>query len=276
MPANLPPEYFKAEERYQEAKTNGEKIRALQEMISVIPKHKGTNSLIGDIKAKISKIKRQMQKELKKKKAFAKKGIRKEGAAQVLLIGFPNSGKSYILNKLCKTNLASTRLPFETTKAEIGMLNVGGVQIQLIEIPSIYPGFYEKRGEFRSLINTSDALCFVINNKKELELIKKEITIEKPFTFCNSKELDDIGAGIWNILGIIKVYTKEPGKKAEKTPIALKKDSTIELLGNKIHKDFIKKFKYARVFRKKGKIKSRQVGLKFKLMDNDIVEFHTK
>jgi len=75
---------------------------------------------------------------------------------------------------------------------------------------------------------------------------------------------------------MIKVYTKEPGKKPKFPPIALKKDSTIKDLAKEIHQDFIKKFKFARVSGNSVKHQNQRCGLNHKLEDEDIVELHIK
>ncbi len=276
MPANLPIEYYKLEEEYSATKSKQGKIKILEKMLSVIPQHKASQKVRGEIRRKISILKKELQLEARKKRGARKRGIKKEGAAQVCLIGLPNSGKSYILNKLCNKDIPSTELPFETNKPEVGMLDIDGVQIQLIELPSIYPGFYEKRGEERNLILTCDLLCFLINSEKDLDFIKSEIGTEKQFVIANSKDLDSLKKKIWEKLNLIKVYTKEPGKKPEKRPVALKCGSTIEDVGKEIHKDFVKRFKFAKVYRKHAKVKERRVGLNFVLEDGDIVEFHIK
>lgn len=274
MAANLPPEYYGLENEYSGAKSREEKIKILEKMLTVIPKHKCSQTVIGEIRRKISLLKKETALEAKKKKGFIKKGIKKEGAAQVCIIGVPNTGKSYILNKLCNTNIKSTELPFETTKPELGMMNYDGVQIQLVEIPSVYKGFYEKEGEYRGILKTCDIICFVANNNEEFEFAKKEIdTHDKKFIVCSSYDLDVFRKKVWESLGLIKVYTKEPGKKHENRPVALKQGATIADLGNVIHKDFIKKFRYAKVIRPKDRIKEIRAGLNFMLKDNDIVEF---
>jgi len=244
-------------------------------MLSTIPKHKCSQNVIGDIRRKISLLKKEMLNEAKKKTGGAsRQAIKKEGAAQVVLLGPPNVGKSYLLNKLCNTKLASTELPFETTRAEVGMLNYKGVLIQTIEIPSIYKGFYEKKGEFRGIIFTADALCFVIRNDSDLQLIKSEIDISnRPYIVITSNDAN-IPEKIWNMLGLIKVYTKIPGKPPEKRPVALRIGSTVKHLGTEIHKHFVDNLKYAKIIRLKSKIKERQAGLNFVLEDEDIVEFH--
>ena len=98
MPANLTPEYFEAEKRYRLAKTPQEKIAALEEMLRVMPKHKGTDKLQADLKSRIARLKRQPEKK------GASHGpsyrVQKEGAGQVALVGPPNSGKSALVAAL--------------------------------------------------------------------------------------------------------------------------------------------------------------------------------
>ncbi|MDD5182380.1 MAG: 50S ribosome-binding GTPase [Candidatus Nanoarchaeia archaeon] len=275
MAANLPTAYYTLQSDYSAAKSREEKIRILEAMLGVIPKHKCSQKVIGEIRRKISLLRKEMVIEAKKKKGAARPSIKKEGAAQVVLLGPPNVGKSYLLNALCNKNIASTELPFETKTAEVGMLNYKGVLIQMIEIPSIYKGFYEKKGEFRGIIFTADALCFVIRNDSDLQLIKSEIDISnRPYIVITSNDAN-IPEKIWNMLGLIKVFTKVPGKPPEKRPVALRKGSTVELLGNEIHKHFVERLKYAKIIRNKSNIRERQVGLNFVLEDEDIVEFHT-
>ena len=267
MPANLPIEYFKLEREYWKSSDRKEKIKILHQMIAVIPKHKGTERLIGEIRRRISKINESIKKEEKRKRSKRKIGIRKEGAGQVCLVGFPNSGKSYLMNILCNKNLKSTSIPFETKKPEIGMMDYKGIKVQLIEIPSVYNGFKEKRKMLIGIIRNSDVVAIVGNKKAE-----KEIEASKTI-YINSKEkIKNIKDKIWYSLNKIIVYTKEPDKK-EGEPLAMDLNSTIKDLGKEIHKDFITRFKYAKVIHKK---RIKRVGLKYKLEDGDIVEFHLR
>jgi ribosome-interacting GTPase 1 len=90
MPANLTPDYHRAEERFRAAKTTEERIAALEEMLRVIPKHKGTDGLQGDLKARLAKLRKEPPK--KGAKASHSHTIQREGAGQVALVGPPNSG----------------------------------------------------------------------------------------------------------------------------------------------------------------------------------------
>src|SRR4030042_1471272 len=98
MPANLPPQYFEAEKRYRRAKTPQEKIEALEEMFSLMPKHKGTDRLRAELRTKIAKF----YDEAEKRPLIGRKGsllyyVKKEGAGQCALLGLPNAGKSQLI-----------------------------------------------------------------------------------------------------------------------------------------------------------------------------------
>src|SRR5262247_624183 len=88
MPANLTPEYRAAEAAFRKARDPGERLESLREMLRVIPKHKGTDHLQGDIKRRIKELSEELERP---KKGGARGGpllvIRPEGAAQIALIG---------------------------------------------------------------------------------------------------------------------------------------------------------------------------------------------
>ena len=88
------------------------------------------------------------------------------------------------------------------------------------------------------------------------------------------KGLPELKKQIFDALKLIKVFTKQPGKGKDWPPVALHKGDTIEDLAIFIHKDFIKKFKFARVWGKGAKHDGTKVGIEYVLADNDIIEFH--
>ena len=87
MPANLPPPYFEAEKRYREAKTAEDKIEALEEMLTIMPKHKGTDKLRADLRKRIAKHKSDAQQKKVSAKGVTAYSIEREGAAQVIIVG---------------------------------------------------------------------------------------------------------------------------------------------------------------------------------------------
>jgi 50S ribosomal subunit-associated GTPase HflX len=98
MPANLPPQYFEAEKRLRMAKTPEEKIEALETMLAIMPKHKGTDKLHAELRRKIAKITEEAERTYATSRTSFH--IRKEGAGQVALVGLPNTGKSQLLASL--------------------------------------------------------------------------------------------------------------------------------------------------------------------------------
>jgi len=99
MPANLPPQYFEAEKEYKNAKSIPEKIAALEAMLAIMPHHKGTDKLRAGLTRKIAQLRAQEETKRKTRKGSLF-SIDKQGAAQVILVGLPNSGKSSIISKL--------------------------------------------------------------------------------------------------------------------------------------------------------------------------------
>ena len=138
MPTNLPPHYFDAEKRYREAKTAPEKIAALEEMLAIMPKHKGTDHLKADLRRRIAKL---MQSGGKKAAAQrAAMTVQKEGAAQVPVIGTPNSGKSQLVDVLTNASPTVAEYPFATYTIVPGMMEYENIQIQLLDTPPLVSG----------------------------------------------------------------------------------------------------------------------------------------
>ena len=136
MPANLPPQYVEAEKRYRTARDAEEKLDALQQMLAIMPHHKGTDKLHADLRKKIAKL----SQEAEKRNATARRAgffIEKEGAAQVMLVGHTNVGKSKLLISITEAESAVAQYPFTTKMLIPGMMKFDNVQIQLIDTPPI-------------------------------------------------------------------------------------------------------------------------------------------
>lgn len=136
MPANLTPEYFKAEEWFRSATTNEEKILALEHMLAVMPKHKGTDHLKADLRRKLSKLKEAPTKKGKGKHVDIFH-VPRTGAGQVVLLGMPNCGKSSIVAALTNAKVNVADFPFATTAPVPGMVRFEDIQIQLVDMPPI-------------------------------------------------------------------------------------------------------------------------------------------
>jgi len=138
MPANLPPQYFEAEKRYRQARTPQEKVEALEDMLSIMPKHKGTDRLRAELRTKIAKF----YDEAQKRPLIGRKGsllyyIKKEGAGQAVLVGLPNVGKSQLVSAVTEASPEVANYPFTTQVPIPGMMRFENIQIQLVDLPAI-------------------------------------------------------------------------------------------------------------------------------------------
>jgi ribosome-interacting GTPase 1 len=138
MPANLTPAYKTAEGHYRYARDPAERLDALKEMLRAIPKHKGTEHLQADIKAKIKELSDELAGP---RKGGAKTGpptvVRPDGAGQIALLGPPNSGKSAIHAALTGSHAQVADYPFTTQYPMPGMVPVHDIAIQLVDLPPI-------------------------------------------------------------------------------------------------------------------------------------------
>ncbi|MDE0427802.1 MAG: 50S ribosome-binding GTPase [Candidatus Poribacteria bacterium] len=143
MPANLPPTYYKLKHQHEAAKTDEERLSLLEEMLRIIPKHKGSEKVVSDIRHRIAKIKKGPT--AAGGKATGKRNysehIPKQGAGQVVLLGPPNGGKSQMLANWTNAKTEVSPTPYTTTMPTVGMLPYENIQFQIIDTPSITPDF---------------------------------------------------------------------------------------------------------------------------------------
>lgn len=162
MPANLPPDYYAAEERFRAAKTADDKIACLEEMLMIMPKHKGTDKLKAELRRKISGLKEQPQ---AKGKAGARSKsashIEKEGAAQVMIVGAANAGKSSLLAALTQAKPQIADFPMTTWLPMPGMLDADGIAIQLVDTPALDADYLQP--ELLDLLRRSDMIALVVD-----------------------------------------------------------------------------------------------------------------
>ncbi len=139
MPANLTPEYHEAEEQFKKASSREDKVAALEEMLRVIPKHKGTEKMQADLKRRLSKLRKEPAQKAGSSTQRPHYQIPREGAGRVVLAGPPNSGKSLLLDLLTKAEPEVADYPFTTRIPLAGMMPFEDVQIQLIDTPPLAP-----------------------------------------------------------------------------------------------------------------------------------------
>ena len=160
MPANLPPQYFEAEKRYRSAREPDEKIAALEAMLAIMPRHKGTDRLHAVLRQKIAKF----SQEAERKSATARRAgfyITREGAGQVMLIGPANTGKSRLLAALTEAIPEVAEYPFTTKIPMPGMMKFEDIQIQLVDTPPI--GRKEVRILLANVLRNADLIAIVVD-----------------------------------------------------------------------------------------------------------------
>jgi ribosome-interacting GTPase 1 len=302
MATNLPPEYFEADKRYRAAKTPGEKIFCIEELLRIVPKHKGTDKLRAGLRKRLSKLKTTAQAKKgtgKRESAFR---IEKEGAGQVVLVGPANVGKSALVSALTNATPEIADFPHTTWKPTPGMMPMENIQIQLVDTPPLNRDFMEP--ELLDLIRRSDYILLVVDLQtdpvhqledsvailQEHRIIPdhlKDLYVEQrglifiPFLvltnkfddenfdenfeiFCellendwpslpvsatSGRNLEQFKRTLFERLEIIRVYSKAPGKEPDfNEPFVLKKGDTVEDFAGKVHQDFARKLKTARVW----------------------------
>lgn len=327
MPANLTPQYLEAELKFKQAKTPTEKIKALEGMMAVIPKHKGTEKLRAQLKSRMAKLRQEAERRPTLGKAEQAYHLKREGAAQVVLLGLPNSGKSTLLCHLTSALSEVGDYPFTTQKPIPGMMAFENIQIQLVDTPPVQLDHVEPG--FPNLVRNADALLMVVDLLDD-PVFQTEILLEEldgmktkpegfrpiqelPEGFCVKKallagnkcdsrkglegyrslegrfkndfpmlpisakeamNLEALKRELYPLLGIIRVYTKAPGKEPDLTePVILKKGSTIEDVALSVHKDFAAKLRYARVWGS-GKFGGQMVKRDYRVSEGDVIELH--
>lgn len=161
MPTNLPPDYYEIEKRFREAETTAEKIALLEEMYSVVPKHKGTDHLRADLRRQISRLKEEAQARKKHGGHTSAYHIEREGAGQAILVGPTNTGKSSLVAALTNAEPEISPAPYTTWKPTPGMMQVENIQVQLVDTPPIDREFVEA-GLF-DLVRRSDLVLLVVD-----------------------------------------------------------------------------------------------------------------
>jgi small GTP-binding protein len=329
MPANLPPQYSKAEEEYRKATAPAERLEKLREMFRLLPKHKGTEKLQSDLKQKISRA----RDDLEGAKSAGKKGgvshrVPHEGAGQIVLVGGPNVGKSSLLASMTKAHPEIAAYPFTTRDPQPGMMAWEDVRMQLVDLPAITADFFEPW--ISSVIRSADAALLVVDLSADdvldaaqaaldrLVAVHTELVAALPFDVedeavrhiptllvANKSDadgaddrmeivrewlaarfsslrvsalagegLDDLRRASYDLLGVMRIYTKIPGKPADRTkPFTVPIGSTVLDLAREVHRDFEHSLKFAKVWGT-GVFEGQTVKRDHELHDADIVELH--
>jgi ribosome-interacting GTPase 1 len=275
----------------------------------------------------MAKLKGELQKKPAVSRAEQAYNIKREGAAQVVLLGLPNTGKSCLLSQITNASSEVADYPFTTQKPVPGMMKFENLQIQLVDTPPIQLDHVEPG--FPNLIRNADVLlllvdltedpifqmevlldelermrikivgralipspemgwvslrallignkCDVKNAMEEYRKLEKRFRDTFPLLPISSREgmnFDELKREVYQLLDIIRVYTKVPGKEPDLTePVILKKGSTVEDVALSIHKDFAAKLRYAKIWGS-GKFDGQMVKRDYRVSEGDVIELH--
>ncbi len=301
---NQSPFYQRAEQEFLEAKTDEERIACLDIMIKECPKHKSSENMLKNLKIRQKKIKDGLERKKKSRKS-SKLGIKKADM-QCVLLGLPNTGKSTIFNILTNTKQALVSPhPYSTYTTNLGTFNYEDVQIQIIDDAPI-------PNHNKSIINSADTLLIVIDDLQQIQKIERHIwkstskkiyiynkedilseleerrlkaNLQSKFKKINfvffSKNINKIHLRqfkkmLFDTFPIIRIYTKEPGKKASIDPMILKQSSKVKVAAEKILKGFSKNITQTKIWGPSSKFRGQSVGVNHILKDKDVVEFKAK
>lgn len=244
MPTNLPPEAKKKWNEASTARNPREKLRLLEEFLSLTPKHKGTGKLRAQVKSKLATLRREI-KERKHKRVGGqaeKFFIEKEGAAQIIILGPTNVGRSSLLLCLTNAKVVVSDYPFSTQEPIPGMFPFEDIQFQVIEAPALVEGTAEGRAggqKILALARNADGLILMVdlsmNPSEQLATILRElenarVLVKKPkarveierkhmgvglrilvmgkLVDCTLKDVEELLRGYRISNSIVKIYGK--------------------------------------------------------------------
>ena len=176
MPANLPPHYYEAERKYREARGPAEKVAALQDMLTATPKHKGTDHLRAELRAKVARTLEELERPKSGSRQAQPYAIRKEGVGQAVLIGLPNAGRSQLLASLTGASAKVAAYPYTTQVPLPGMLRYQNVRIQLVDTPALNDRDVQTR--LFSLLRNADLLLIVVDLSVDPMIEAEEVLLE--------------------------------------------------------------------------------------------------
>lgn len=330
MPANLTPDYLEADRRYRAARTPEEKVAALEDMIALLPKHKGTEKIYADLKAKLAKLRRGEDRKGGPARRGPEVAIPREGAGQVVVIGSPNAGKSALLRALTKAEVEVTNYPFATRRPAPGMMAFEDVSFQLVDTPSITRDFFDPF--LPPLIRNADAAILAVDlgspdcldqpgevmealEAQRVVLVREVVTrsskqgtprrlpallagtrADHPdaeaaiellrevvgdrldlvaVSIMDPASLDRFRRAVFDLFGLVRVYSKRPGKEADfSAPFLLPVGATVLDFAEKVHREFAQRFAFARAWGK-GRFDGQRLGRTDLVQDRDVIELHT-
>jgi small GTP-binding protein len=282
-------------------KEGTERIRELRAILGDLPGYK--SGPYADIR---KWVEAQLEQTRTRKRVVHRDSIavRREGAAQVALVGAPNAGKSSLLQALSDIQIKTGDYAFTTTRPVPALTRIRGVLVQLVEIPGLIEGAAEGRGAARPLLGVlrnADAILFCHDAGMPVDELRAvmheldEARIEMPAAIVATKadevdgtaelqagfpalevigvsvldeaSLDLLRDAIWRLTGLMRVYLRDGGD-----PVALHPPVTVVEVANTIHHDLAARCTGARVWGPSARFPGQRVGRDHPLGDGDTVE----
>jgi len=236
--------------------------------------------------------------------------VRREGAAQIALVGPPNVGKSSLLQALSEIQIKTGDYPFTTLRPVPALTRIGGVLVQLVEIPGLIEGASEDRGGGRALLGvlrSVDAIvycCRVDGDPAELAIVRAEMeaaAIDKPamlaatradeadaaslsrlaaafpdldvvaVSIIDEPSLDAFRDAVWRLTGLIRVRLRNKGA-VDDQPLAMQPGTTVAEVADRVHHDLGSNLTGGRVWGRSARFDGQRVGREHIIEDGDIVE----
>ena len=277
-------------------KDGAERIRELRAILAELPGYR--NGPYADLR---KWVEGELDATRTRKKVVHRDSIavRREGAAQIALVGAPNAGKSSLLQALSAIQIRTGDYAFTTTRPIAATTRLGGVLVQLVEIPGLIEGASEDRGGGRALLGVlrnADAIlyCHACDRPlDELETIRDEVAaagIELPALVAATKcdeapppehpelavlpvsvlddaSLERLRDELWAMTGLVRVHLRDGGD-----PIALHPPATVLDVADTIHHELRERCTGARVWGPSARFPGQHVGREYELSDGDTVE----
>src|SRR5207302_4848485 len=236
--------------------------------------------------------------------------VRREGAAQIALVGSPNSGKSSLLQALSNVQIKTGDYAFTTTRPVPALTRIRGVLVQFVEIPGLIEGASEGRGGGRALLGVlrdADAMVLCQDSSAglaELGTIRRELDaagISVPAILAATKAdeagpaaIDHLAAAlpglelvavsvldeasleafrevVWRLTGLIRVFLRHDSETDDE-PVALHPPATVVDVARTIHHELAASCRGARVWGPSARFPGQRVGREHVVADDDTVE----
>jgi small GTP-binding protein len=287
-------------------KEGGERIKELRTILAELPGYK--NGPYADIRKWVSA---QIEESRVRKKVVHRDSIavRREGVAQIALVGPPNAGKSSLLQALSNIQIKTGDYAFTTTRPVPAVTRIRGVLVQLVEIPGLIEGASDDRGGGRALLGVlrgADAMVLCQDataTLDDLRAVRAELEaagIDKPALIAVTKldeaapqrvaeisqqlglpavgvsvlddaSLDRFRDAVWQLTGLIRIFLRSPGL-GDAEAHALSPGATVVDAARLVHKDLAETCAGAHVSGPSAKFDHQRVGRDHVLADDDTVE----